>query len=91
MVPSKHKLFSSFLGGQFEPDSGGQFGPDSGGQFQPAEVVNLNRILQSVVKFILSFSIKTCVYFRLTKLSKKFAEPITHNVLQICDGRDFCH
>ena len=46
MVPSKHKLFSSFLGGQFEPDSGGQFGPDSGGQFQPAEVVNLNRILQ---------------------------------------------
>lgn len=46
MKPSKHQLFSSFLGGQFEPDSGGQFGPDSGGQFQPAEVVNLYRILQ---------------------------------------------
>lgn len=46
MEPLKHQLFSSFLGGQFEPDCTGQFGPDSGGQFKPAEVVNLYRILQ---------------------------------------------
>lgn len=47
MVPSKHQLFSSFLGGQFGPVSGGQFEPVADGQFESARVVNLNRFLQN--------------------------------------------
>jgi hypothetical protein len=46
MGPLKHQLFSSFLGGQFEPVCTGQFGPDLGGQFKPVQVVSLLRILQ---------------------------------------------
>jgi hypothetical protein len=35
MVASKHELFYSFSGGQFEPVCTGQFEPDLGGQLKP--------------------------------------------------------
>jgi hypothetical protein len=45
MVTSKHELYSSFLGGQFEPELGGQFEPVLGGQFKSATGGQLHRIL----------------------------------------------
>ncbi len=46
MVTSKHELFSSFSGGQFEPVCTGQFEPDLGGQVKPDWGGQFHRILQ---------------------------------------------
>lgn len=45
MVASKHELFSSFSGGQFDPVYTGQFEPDLGGQLKPVCSGQFHRIL----------------------------------------------
>ena len=50
MVASKHDLFSSFSGGQFEPVYGGQFEPDLGGQVKPDWGGQHHRFLQFTIK-----------------------------------------
>ena len=45
MVASKHELFASFSGGQFEPVCTGQFEPDLGGQIKPDCGGQLHRFL----------------------------------------------
>jgi hypothetical protein len=46
MVASKHELFSSFSGGQFEPVYSGQFEPVSTGQLKSDGGGQFHRILQ---------------------------------------------